>query len=251
MPTKFPSPAPATFEIHVVPDASALAEAGALEFTRAAKDAFEGRGIFHVVLAGGSTPRALYARLTRPPFRGSIRWDRVRFFFGDERCVPPDHERSNYRMAREALFDPLQIPAARVLRMKGEADPIRAARDYEAAIRRRFAGHRARFDFILLGLGEDGHTASLFPSTAALSERRRLAAANEVPKFSEWRLTLTFRALNAARRVVFLVSGPEKASAAAKILKKQRGYADLPAAGVAPSRGTLLWLLDEAAASKL
>lgn len=251
MPTKLPSPAPATFEVHVVPDAPALAEAGALEFARAAKDAFEDRGIFHAVLAGGSTPRALYARLTRPPFRGSIRWDRVRFFFGDERCVPPDHERSNYRMAREALFDPLGIPAARVFRMKGEADPARAARDYEAAIRRRFAGHRARFDFVLLGLGEDGHTASLFPETAALAERRSLVAANEVPKLSEWRLTLTFRALNAARRVVFLVSGPEKATAAAKILKKQRGYRDLPAAGVAPRRGTLLWLLDEAAASKL
>jgi 6-phosphogluconolactonase len=251
LPTKLPSPAPATFEVHVVPDAPALAEAGALEFARAAKDAFEDRGIFRVVLSGGSTPRALYARLTRPPFRGSIRWDRVRFFFGDERCVPPDHERSNYRMAREALFDPLRIPAGHVLRMKGEAEPARAARDYEAAIRRRFAGHRARFDFVLLGLGEDGHTASLFPETAALAERRSLVAANEVPKLSEWRLTLTFRALNAARRVVFLVSGPEKATAAAKILKKQRGYRDLPAAGVAPRRGTLLWLLDEAAASKL
>jgi 6-phosphogluconolactonase len=204
-----------------------------------------------VVLSGGSTPRALYARLTRPPFRESIRWDRVLFFFGDERCVPPDHDRSNYRMARETLFDPLKIPAARVLRMKGEANPARAARDYENAIRRRFADRPARFDFVLLGLGEDGHTASLFPSTAALTERRRLAAANEVPKFSEWRLTLTFRALNAARRVVFLVSGPEKAPAVAKILKKRRGYADLPASGVAPSRGTLLWLLDEAAASKL
>jgi 6-phosphogluconolactonase len=240
-----------SFEIHVVPDAAALAEAGALEFARAASDALEDRGIFRMILAGGSTPRALYARLTRGPFRRSIRWDRVRFFFGDERCVPPDHERSNYRMAREALFDPLKIPAAHVLRMKGEADPARAARDYEVAIRRRFAGRPPRFDLTLLGLGEDGHTASLFPGTAALAERRRLVAANDVPKFSEWRLTLTFRALNAARRVVFLVSGREKASAAAKILKKERGYRDLPAAGVSPSRGTLLWLLDEAAASKL
>lgn len=249
MPTKLPSPA--TFEIHVVPDASALAEAGALEFARAASSAIEARELFRVVLAGGSTPRALYARLTRPPFRGSIRWDRVRFFFGDERCVPPDHERSNDRMAREALFEPLKIPAAHVLRMKGEADPARAARDYESAIRRRFPGRPARFDLVFLGLGEDGHTASLFPSTAALAERKRLVAANEVPKFSEWRLTLTFPALNAARRVVFLVSGSEKASATARILKKQRGYQDLPAARICPRRGTLLWLLDEAAASKL
>ena len=251
MPTRLPSSVPAALEIHVVPDAAALAEAGALEFARAASDTLEDREIFRVVLSGGSTPRALYTRLTRGPFRRLIRWDRVRFFFGDERCVPPDHERSNYRMAREALFDPLQIPAAHVLRMKGETVPTRAARNYEEALRRRFSGRPARFDFIFLGLGEDGHTASLFPGTAALTERRRLVAANEVPKFSEWRLTLTFRALNAARRVVFLVSGPEKASAAAKILKKERGYRDLPAAGVLPPRGTLLWLLDEAAASKL
>jgi 6-phosphogluconolactonase len=250
LPTNLPAPAPGSLEIHVVPDASALAEAGALEFARAASGALEDRGIFRVALAGGSTPRALYARLTREPFR-SLRWRPVWFFFGDERCVPPDHERSNYRMARETLFDPLKIPAAHVLRMKGEADPIRAARDYEAAMRRRFSGRPPRFDCILLGLGEDGHTASLFPSTAALAERRRLVAANEVPRFSEWRLTLTFRALNAARRVVFLVSGSAKASAAAKILKKERGYQDLPAAGVSPRRGTLLWLLDEAAASKL
>jgi 6-phosphogluconolactonase len=251
LPTRLPSPAPATLEIHVVPDAAALAEAGALEFARAASAALEAREVFRVVLAGGSTPRALYARLTRPPFRRSIRWDRVRFSFGDERCVPPDHDRSNYRMARQALFDPLQIPAAHVLRMKGETVPTRAARDYEEALRRRFSGRPARFDLVFLGLGEDGHTASLFPSTAALGERRRLVAANEVPKFSEWRLTLTFPALNAARRVVFLVSGSEKASAAAKILKKERGYEDLPAAGISPRRGTLLWLLDEAAASKL
>jgi 6-phosphogluconolactonase len=251
LPTELPESAPASFEISVLPDAAALAEAGAREFSRAASDALDDRGIFRVVLAGGSTPRALYTRLTRAPFRRSIRWDRVRFFFGDERCVPPDHERSNYRMARETLFDPLKIPARHVLRMKGEEDPTRAAREYERAIRRQFSGRPARFDLILLGLGHDGHTASLFPSTAALAERRRLVAANSVPKFSEWRLTLTFRALNAARRVVFLVSGSEKAGVAAKILNKRRGYRDLPASAVSPRRGTLLWLLDEAAASKL
>jgi 6-phosphogluconolactonase len=251
LPTNLPAPAPPALEIHVVPDASALAEAGALEFARAASDTLEDREVFRVVLAGGSTPRALYARLTRAPFRRSVPWDRIRFFFGDERCVPPDHERSNYRMARETLFDPLKVPAGHALRMKGEADPMRAARDYEASIRRRFSGRPSRFDLVFLGLGEDGHTASLFPATAALADRRRLVVANDVPKFSEWRLTLTYRALNAARRVVFLVSGAEKASAAAKILKRDPGYLDLPAARVSPRPGTLLWLLDEAAASKL
>jgi 6-phosphogluconolactonase len=249
VPTDPPDSPPASFEIQVFPDAAALAEAGAREFARAASDAIGDRGIFRVVLAGGSTPRALYTRLTRAPWLRSIRWDRARFFFGDERCVPPDHDRSNYRMARQTLLEPLKIPARHVLRMKGEGEPASAARACEEAIRRRFSGRPARFDLVLLGLGEDGHTASLFPGTEALAERRRLVAANYVPKFSEWRLTLTFRALNAARRVIFLVSGPEKAAAAAKILKKRRGYEDLPASAVSPSRGTLLWLLDEAAAS--
>jgi 6-phosphogluconolactonase len=247
--TRIPDSAPSSFEIQVVPDAAALAEAGAREFARSASEAIDGQGVFRVVLAGGSTPRPLYARLTRAPRRRAIRWDRARFFFGDERCVPPDHDRSNYRMVREVLLDPLKIPARHVSRMKGEEEPARAARAYEEAIRRQFSGRPARFDLVFLGLGEDGHTASLFPSTEALAERRRLVAANHVPKFSEWRLTLTFRALNAARRVIFLVSGPEKAIAAAKILKRERGYQDLPASAVCPRRGTLLWLLDEAAAS--
>lgn len=251
MPTHLPAPAPSSFEIHVVPDAAALAEAGAREFARAASDAIEDRGIFRVVLSGGSTPRALYSRLTRAPWRRSVPWDRTRFFFGDERCVPPDNERSNYRMAREMLLDPLKIPARHVLRMKGEEEPPRAALACEQAIRGRFCGRPARFDLVLLGLGEDGHTASLFPGTTALAERRRLVVANFVPKFSEWRLTMTLRSLNAARRVIFLVSGSEKARAAAKIVKKRRGVETLPASAVSPGRGTLLWLLDEPAASKL
>jgi 6-phosphogluconolactonase len=251
LPAYLPASAPASFEIDVVPDSFALAQAGAREFARSAGDAIEDRGIFRVVLSGGSTPRALYARLTGAPWRRLIRWDRARFLFGDERCVPPDHARSNYRLAREKLLDPLKIPARHVLRMKGEAEPARAARDYEESIRRWFSGRPARFDLVLLGLGEDGHLASLFPSTAALALSRRLVAANYVPGFSEWRITMTFRAINSARRVIFLVSGPEKARAAAKILKKRRGWQDLPASRVAPRRGTLLWLLDEAAASKL
>lgn len=246
-----PPPAPSSFEISVVPDAAALAEAGAREIARAASDAVSDRGVFRVVLAGGSTPRALYRRLTRAPYRRSIRWDRVRFFWGDERCVPPDDGRSNYRMARESLLGPLGIPARRVFRMRGEDDPRQAARVCEQAIRREFSGRPARFDLVLLGLGEDGHTASLFPSTAALEETARLAAANFVPPLAEWRLTLTYPALNAARRVVFLVSGEEKSPAARRILERLPGYRKMPASRVSPRRGTLLWLLDEAAASKL
>ena len=209
------------------------------------------RGIFRVGLAGGSTPRAMYERLTRSPYRVSVRWERVRFFWGDERCVPPDSERSNYRMARETLLEPLGIAARQVFRMKGEQEPARAARAYEKVLRREFRGRPARLDLLFLGLGSDGHAASLFPGTAALAEGRRLVAANSVAKFSEWRITLTYRAINAARRIVFLVSGAEKAAPQAKILEKRRGWQDLPAARVAPGRGTLVWLADKAAASNL
>jgi 6-phosphogluconolactonase len=251
LPTRLSDPTPSSFEIHVLPDAKALAEAGARDFARAAGDAMADRGIFRVALAGGSTPRALYQRLTRSPYRGSIRWKRVRFFWGDERCVPPENERSNYRMASETLLEPLGIAPRQVFRMKGEQEPARAARDYENVLRKEFRGRPARLDLMLLGLGSDGHLASLFPGTAALEEDRRLVAANFVAKFSEWRLTLTYRAINAARRIVFLVSGFEKAAPVAKILEKRRGWQDLPASNVAPRRGTLVWLLDEAAASKL
>ena len=249
--SEVPDAAPSSFEIAVVPDAAALAEAASREFARAARDAVADRGIFRVALAGGSTPRALYGRLARRPYRRSISWDRVRFFWGDERCVPPDDERSNYRMAREALIKRLEVPGRHVFRMKGEQAPGAAARAYEDALRREFSPRPVRFDLLLLGLGEDGHTASLFPGTQALGQRRRLVAASFVPKFGEWRVTMTYRAINAARRIVFLVSGRKKAAPAEKILKKRRGYEQLPASGVAPRRGTLLWLLDEAAASKL
>jgi 6-phosphogluconolactonase len=240
-----------SFEVAVLPDAESLALAAADEFARSAAEAIRKRRLFRVALSGGSTPRALYRRLTRAPFRSVISWERVLFFWGDERCVPPLSKRSNYRMARETLLEPLEIPPRQVFRMKGEEEPEAAARAYEQTLRRHAAGRPARLDLVLLGLGEDGHTASLFPATAALGAGRRLVAANYVPKFSEWRITLTYRALNEARRIVFVVSGTEKASAAAKILQKSSGWRELPASGVGPRRGSLLWLLDQAAASKL
>lgn len=248
---RLPPPAPSSFEVHVVPDLDSLALSAADEFASGAGQAVRERRLFRVALAGGSTPRGLYQRLTRPPHRGAIRWERVRFFWGDERCVPPDHERSNFRMAREALLDPLEIPARHVFRMKGEEEPVRAARAYEETLRRQSGGRSPRLDLVILGLGADGHTASLFPGTAALESGRRRVAANFVPEFEEWRITLTYRTINSARHIVFLVAGEEKASIAARILKRGRGFQALPASRVAPRRGTLLWLLDEAAASKL
>ncbi len=206
-----------------------------------------------MALSGGSTPRLLNERLTRAPFRGGVDWTRIRFFFGDERCVPPDSGRSNYRMAAETLFTPLGIPDRQIHRILGEAAPKKAAEDYNRVLDSEFAGERGRprFDLIFLGLGPEGHTASLFPGTRALEVTDRSAAANWVPKFREWRITLTCPVLDAARRVIFLVSGEEKAEVAGAIIGKKRSARELPAARVRPRRGSLLWLLDETAGNKL
>jgi 6-phosphogluconolactonase len=243
--------APASFEIAVLPDADSLALAAADEFARSAAEAIRKRGLFHVALSGGSTPRSLYRRLTRAPHRGVIPWDGIRFYFGDERCVPPEDGRSNFRMARETLFDPLRVAPRRIFRMKGEDEPARAAEAYERSLRAHVPGRPPRLDLILLGLGEDGHTASLFPGTPALEEDRLLVVENFMPGSKEPRVTLTFRAINSARRVIFLVSGAGKAAVVARMLQKRGRGNPLPAARVSPSRGTLLWLLDEEAGSKL
>lgn len=167
-------------------------------------------GVFRMSLCGGSTPRPVYAALAA---RGDIDWERVLLTFGDERCVPPDHADSNHRMASESLLIPASVPASSVMRMAGEMEPAEAADRYDGQLRKLalLAGEPVfRHDLILLGMGEDGHTASLFPGTAALGERERWAMANFVPKFDAWRLTLTYPILNAAREAVFLVTGTAK-----------------------------------------
>jgi 6-phosphogluconolactonase len=254
---RLPPEGPASFEARVVPGKDALAEEAAREFEAAARTALqgdgEGGGPFRVALSGGSTPRAVHERLTRTPHRKGIDWKRVIFFFGDERCVPPDSDRSNYRMARETLFEPLGISEERIHRMRGEAPPKEAAAEYAGILERELPVERGvpTFDLIFLGLGPDGHTASLFPKTRALEEKGRPVAANRVPQMGEWRLTVTYPVLNAARRVVFLVSGGEKAGPATTILKRRPGWRDLPASRVRPTRGSLLWLLDEEAGGRL
>jgi len=253
MTANLPREAPARFEARVLPDLDSLAEEAAREFARAAKECLRDRALFRVALAGGSTPRVLHDRLVRKPYRSRIDWNRIRFFFGDERCVPPDHERSNYRMARETLFEPLRIPSDHVFRMRGEEEPHAAAAEYARTIASEFARSRSgvRFDLVFLGLGPDGHTASLFPGTKALGERNRPVAANYIPKFREWRLTLTYPAFNSARRMIFLAAGEEKREPASRILKRERGYRELPAARIRPRCGALLWLLDEEAGRDL
>jgi 6-phosphogluconolactonase len=199
-----------------------------------------------VALSGGSTPRTTYALLASDEFAARVDWPRVRVFWGDERCVPPDHPDSNYRMAREALLDKVPIPTENVHRMRGELPPDQAATAYQAELEA-VLGASGRFDLILLGMGADGHTASLFPGTAALEERERTVVAVYVKRLRAWRVTLTLPVINAGRHVLFLVSGTAKAPTLARI----RAGELLSAGLVQPDQGQLTWLVDMAAAGQL
>lgn len=234
--------------VTVATDAEALAGLAAAEIARAAARAAQARGLAALALAGGLTPRRAYQRLAEPEEHEGVPWEKVVLFFGDERCVPPDHPDSNARMVREALLARLPIPAANVFRMAGEEpDPERAAAAYEAELRREL-GPEPRLDLVLLGMGADGHVASLFPGSPALEERRRLVCAIEDGPPHPRRLTLTLPAMAAARAVLFLVSGAEKAATVAEVLAGRRP--ELPAARVRPE-GEVHWLLDREAASRI
>jgi 6-phosphogluconolactonase len=225
-----------------------LAQAAAREFASRAADAIEERGRFAVVLAGGSTPKATYQILARD-YADRIDWRNVHVFFGDERSVPPDHEDSNYKMAREALLD--HVPVGSVHRMQGELPPDEAAEAYEQDLRNYFGTEELpRFDLILLGTGGDGHTASLFPETSALEVHDRWVVANPVLKLETTRITLTFPVINAARAVCFLVAGEGKAKSVAEILEGNPDPREYPASLIQP-RGGPTWMLDEAAASRI
>jgi 6-phosphogluconolactonase len=235
----------------VCADIDELARRAAAEWVRRAADAIARAGRFSIALSGGNTPRALYAALAGSEFRSQVAWERVHFFWGDERSVPADHPDSNYRMAYEALLSHVPVPPANIHRIETERGPAEAAAVYEALLRDFFAlslGALPRFDLILLGLGEEGHTASLFPGSAALEERERLVIAVYVEKLRTDRVTFTLPVLNAAAEIAFLVAGKSKATAAKQAL---RDGADLPAARVAPLNGRLLWLLDKEAAALL
>jgi 6-phosphogluconolactonase len=246
-----PPQAPPRFEIRILANAAEAARAAAEEVAAAAADATTKRDVFRVAFSGGTTPARLFDTLATPRFRRRVDWGRTRVFFVDERCVPPSHERSNYRLAREHLLDPLRVPPANVFRMRGEDEPRRAAASYAKILREEFGGRTPRFDLVLLGLGPDGHTASLFPETPALAEKTRWVAANPGPSPGERRVTLTLPVLNAGRRVVFLVAGADKARVVSTLLRKKPGYRNLPASLVRPTRGSLIWVLDEAAATDL
>jgi 6-phosphogluconolactonase len=243
-------------ELRQVESVDALHAAGAETFASEAAQAVQARGSFNVALAGGSTPKGVYSLLaTDARLRSQVAWNRVRFFWGDERHVPPDHAESNFRMAREAMLEPLGIDASRIWRMKGEY-PIasKAADEYETALRAAFslpAGQFPRFDLVLLGMGPDGHTASLFPGTDAVREQHRLAVANHVPRLATDRITLTAPVLNNAAAVVFLIHGGDKAQRLREVLEGPFDPERLPAQLVRPPAGRLVWLVDRSAAALL
>lgn len=231
--------------LHVLPDAAALYRAVAERLLALGEQAIAARGAFHLALAGGATPRGLYALLAGPGLAGRLDWTRVQLYFGDERCVAPDHPDSNYRMVREALLDHLPV-APQVHRIAGERAPGQAAADYAALLASQLPD--GVFDLVLLGLGPDGHIASLFPGSAALDERRATVAAVYLPLLDAWRISLTLPLLNRARHLLLLVSGAAKAAVVRQALHD--ATAALPVQRLRP-HGTLEWFLDAAAAARL
>ena len=241
-------------QIRKYADLDALSRAAAQDFVALAKEAVAARGVFHVLLSGGSTPKRLF-QLLAAMGREALPWDAIHLWWGDERTVPPDHADSNYRMAREALIEPLGLIQSHVHRIAGEvADHDASARAYSRELVTAL-GSPPTFDVVLLGLGPDGHTASLFPGSAALAETSRWVVANEVTSplvhGTATRITLTAPAINAARHVRFLVSGADKATALAQVLEGPREPERYPAQLIAPTAGDLVWLIDRTAASLL
>ena len=231
--------------IRVHNDYEELSRAAAELFAEQARLCTEARGRFCVALSGGETPRRAYELLAATPWREQVPWPQLEVFWGDERCVPVTDPASNQGMARRTFLDRLPIPTSRIHPMAGEGEPAAAATAYERELEGLFGPELPRFDLILLGLGGDGHTASLFPGSAALEERERRVVPAQVSGQPFSRLTLTLPVLNAARLVVFLVSGAAKAEILRRVLRSPES--ELPASRVRPNDGEALWLVDRAA----
>jgi len=241
-------------ELVVCRDVEELNRRTAEQFVRLARESVAATGRFTVALSGGSTPKALYSLLAGQTFQPLVPWPRVYFFWGDERCVPPDHPESNYGMARVTMLDKVPVPTENVYPVPTEeGNAQRVAAEYERILSTFFdlnEGQQPRFDLILLGMGEDGHTASLFPGTAALQEMGTVTA-NDIQKLGTHRITLTIPAINQAAHIVFVVSGPSKASVLKEVLEGQYQPTSLPSQSIQPVEGELLFLVDRAAASEL
>jgi 6-phosphogluconolactonase len=268
--------------IQTFPTSEALADAVARHIVACAAEAIAANGRFTLALSGGSTPQAAYRRLAKTRLMRAGFWRLSHILWGDERCVPPDDPRSNYRMAREALLDSVPIPAEQIHRIKGEIDPERAAAEYEQTLRSLLTCHPERsegsargragdssdpslalrmtpaalrmtasLDLVLLGLGEDGHTASLFPGQPAVRETERWVLAVPAPTGDMWRVTLTPAILNQAKHVTFVVSGASKSQPLAQVIRGPFDPDLLPAQAIRPHEGRLTWMVDEAAAARL
>jgi len=245
--------------VEVLPTAAALAGAAAELVAGAAARAIDADGRFVMALSGGSTPRATFEQLAREPLASHVQWSRVQVIWGDERCVPPGDAESNYRMARETLLDHVPVPAANIHRIRGEDDPASAAESYERELRTLLRTPEGapslesgrRIDLALLGLGDNGHTASIFPHSRALDEHERWAMAECVDASPPWRVTLTAPLLDAAASVLFLVSGAGKAEVLKEVVEGPPRPRELPAQLIVPVSGSLRWLVDAAAAAKL
>jgi len=243
-------------EIRILPDGAAIARRAAQEFVQAAAAAVRAKGSFNVSLAGGSTPKALYSLLVNDPtLRSQVPWDKIHLFFGDERHVPPDHPDSNFRMATEAMISKSPLKPDQVTRIKGEyPDADQAALEYERALREYFKlknGEYPRFDLLLAGMGNEGHTLSLFPGTKALHADGRIVVSNWIGKLCTERITLTSPAASNAAEIIFMATGTDKACALKAVLEGPFEPEQLPAQLLQPKKGKLLWLVDAAAGAML
>ncbi len=241
---------------YVEPDAAALARRAAQYFVEMVSEAAEAQGRAHIAISGGSTPKAAFQMLADPhqPWRARMPWQALDLYWVDERSAPPDDAESNFRMTREALLDHVPLHPCQIHRIEGELEPAAAAARYESELRSSFHledSQIPRFDLVALGLGEDGHTASLFPHTEAIHEVSLLVTANHVPQRKTWRVTLTWPVINHARSVFFLVAGAEKAAVLREVLTGERDPERLPSQLIWPSSGILTLILDQAAASLL
>ena len=221
------------------------------EIATASRAAISDRGVSFIALAGGETPRKVYRRLGSESLKNQMDWSRVHLFFTDERRVPPTDPLSNFGMVDSELISHIDIPAQNVHRIRGEVAPEKAAEEYEQELKRVFNRESARFDLVLLGLGEDGHTASLFPESKVLDDEQSLVNPIFVPRLESWRITLTLRCINRAREILFLVSGRQKASIVQRVLGALIPTKELPATMVCPTEGKHIWMLDHEAGSAL
>lgn len=242
--------------VEVSPTVAEVTHAAAELFTRSAEEAAAQRGHARIAISGGSTPKTVFALLADPaqPYVARVPWNRLQLFWVDERCVGPEDAESNYGMTKRAMLDKVPLPAANVHRMEGELDPEEGASRYESEIRNTFKLEGAEtptFDLILLGLGPDGHTASLFPHTEGLNEMSRIVIANHVPQKDSWRLTLTWPVITQGREVAFLAEGVEKAKMIHTVFADAYDPETYPAQLIRPANGRLTLLLDKAAASEL